>query len=285
MKNSIKPILILLSVMLAMSCSENSPQKTVISLQPEEKQAVLAMSDQFNTLLRQKTTLDFIKTGMQQKDKASFMLDYLSPTLKGDELDLAAKIIGKLFQNQPNHAVRAEGEEVNSFTLSPTVAKLTEKLTVDLKNVETSSDHGDKSTGELASDLKTVITGFKKEVHENTSLTFDEARALMAFAEFENNTISETVNLATALHLNNGGRTQCFFSNLLSVVIAVMVAAVVVVSAAATGGLMAVIAGATINAAAWGTIIGVSAAVGGLYGGIVGYDLAYNQHATIIDFN
>lgn len=84
MKNSIKPILILLSVMLAMSCSENSPQKTVISLQPEEKQAVLAMSDQFNTLLRQKTTLDFIKTGMQQKDKASFMLDYLSPTLKGD---------------------------------------------------------------------------------------------------------------------------------------------------------------------------------------------------------
>ena len=285
MKNSIKPILILLSVMLAMSCSENSPQKTVISLQPEEKQAVLAMSDQFNTLLRQKTTLDFIKTGMQQKDKASFMLDYLSPTLKGDELDLAAKIIGKLFQNQPNHAVRAEGEEVNSFTLSPTVAKLTEKLTVDLKNVETSSDHGDKSTGELASDLKTVITGFKKEVHENTSLTFDEARALMAFAEFENNTISETVNLATALHLNNGGRTQCFFSNLLSVVIAVMVAAVVVVSAAATGGLMAVIAGATINAATWGTIIGVSAAVGGLYGGIVGYDLAYNQHATIIDFN
>jgi hypothetical protein len=285
MKNSIKPILILLSVMLAMSCSENSPQKTVISLQPEEKQAVLAMSDQFNTLLRQKTTLDFIKTGMQQKDKASFMLDYLSPTLKGDELDLAAKIIGKLFQNQPNHAVRAEGEEVNSFTLSPTVAKLTEKLTVDLKNVETSSDHGDKSTGELASDLKTVITGFKKEVHENTSLTFDEARALMAFAEFENNTISETVNLATALHLNNGGRTQCFFSNLLSVVIAVMVAAVVVVSAAATGGLMAVIAGATINAPTWGTIIGVSAAVGGLYGGIVGYDLAYNQHATIIDFN
>jgi len=285
MKNSIKPILILLSVMLAMSCSENSPQKTVISLQPEEKQAVLAMSDQFNTLLRQKTTLDFIKTGMQQKDKASFMLDYLSPTLKGDELDLAAKIIGKLFQNQPNHAVRAEGEEVNSFTLSPTVAKLTEKLTVDLKNVETSSDHGDKSTGELASDLKTVITGFKKEVHENTSLTFDEARALMAFAEFENNTISETVNLATALHLNNGGRTQCFFSNLLSVVIAVVVAAVVVVSAAATGGLMAVIAGATINAATWGTIIGVSAAVGGLYGGIVGYDLAYNQHATIIDFN
>ena len=271
--------------MLAMSCSENSPQKTVISLQPEEKQAVLAMSDQFNTLLRQKTTLDFIKTGMQQKDKASFMLDYLSPTLKGDELDLAAKIIGKLFQNQPNHAVRAEGEEVNSFTLSPTVAKLTEKLTVDLKNVETSSDHGDKSTGELASDLKTVITGFKKEVHENTSLTFDEARALMAFAEFENNTISETVNLATALHLNNGGRTQCFFSNLLSVVIAVVVAAVVVVSAAATGGLMAVIAGATINAATWGTIIGVSAAVGGLYGGIVGYDLAYNQHATIIDFN
>jgi len=285
MKNSIKPILILLSVMLAMSCSENSPQKTVISLQPEEKQAVLAMSDQFNTLLRQKTTLDFLKIGMQQKDKASFMLDYLSPTLKGDELDLAAKIIGKLFQNQPNHAVRAEGEEVNSFTLSPTVAKLTEKLTVDLKNVETSSDHGDKSTGELASDLKTVITGFKKEVHENTSLTFDEARALMAFAEFENNTISETVNLATALHLNNGGRTQCFFSNLLSVVIAVMVAAVVVVSAAATGGLMAVIAGATINAATWGTIIGVSAAVGGLYGGIVGYDLAYNQHATIIDFN
>jgi len=63
------------------------------------------------------------------------------------------------------------------------------------------------------------------------------------------------------------------------------VAAVVVVSAAATGGLMAVIAGATINAATWGTIIGVSAAVGGLYGGIVGYDLAYNQHATIIDFN
>lgn len=134
--------------------------------------------------------------------------------------------------------------------------------------------------------MKTVITGFKKEVHENTSLTFDEARALMAFAEFENNTISETVNLATALHLNNGGRTQCFFSNLLSVVIAVVVAAVVVVSAAATGGLMLGLIAPKLTAAwSWGTIYAVSAAVGGVYGGIRGYDLAYNQNATIIDFN
>ncbi len=275
-------------ILLATSCSENSRVNPTIDLTYEEKQALVAMSSQFNTLLQQKAAFNFAKTAMQQQDKASFMLDSMMPILKGDQqqLEVAKKIIGNLSPNQPNNALRTEIEN-DFFKPSPAVAQLTENLTADLTNVQTNSDHGEQSTKELVSDLKSVITDFKRDVQNNTSLTFDEARALLAFAEFENNSITETVNLANALHADSSsGRTQCFFSNLLAVVITAVVAAVVVVAAVATGGAMiALIAPATATAWSWGTIIGVSAIVGGAYGAVVGYDLAYNQGGTIIDFN
>ncbi|UXE66459.1 MAG: hypothetical protein KA713_18725 [Chryseotalea sp. WA131a] len=284
MKNPIKLVLIVFGILLATSCGENSRVKPTIDLTYEEKQDLVAMSDQFNVHLQQKATFNFAKTAMQQQDKASFMLDYMMPILKGDQqqLEVAKKIIGNLFSNQPNNALRTEIED-DFFKPSPAVAQLTENLTADLTNVQTNSDHGEQSTKELVSDLKSVITDFKRDVQNNTSLTFDEARALLAFAEFENNSITETVNLANALHADSSsGRTQCFFSNLLAVVITAVVAAVVVVSAVATGGAMALAFGATISAAKWGTIIGVSAIVGGAYGAGVGYYQAYTQGGSII---
>lgn len=288
MKNYIKLFLVVVGLVFTASCCDNNHEKTIVKLLPEEKQGVISMSDQFNTLLQQKVTFNFVTTAMKQHDKTTFMLDYLSPTLKSNQQqEVAKKIIDNLFRNKPNVAFRDQTEEGNPFAPSPAVAQLAENLTVELQNVQTNSDHGEQSTNELVSDLKSVITGFKRQVESNTSLTFDEARALLAFAEFENNSITETVNLANALHADSSsGRTQCFLSNLLAVVITAVVSAVVVVAAVATGGAMiALIAPTTATAWSWGTIIGVSAIVGGAYGAVVGYDLAYNQGGTIIDFN
>lgn len=133
MKNPIKLTLIVCSLILATSCGESSKVKPVIDLQYEEKQDLIAMSNQFNMLLQQKTALNFAKTAMLQQDKASFMLDYIMPMLKGQQqLELAEEIIDNLFRNQPNNALRTKTED-DFFKPSPAVARLAENLTDNLK--------------------------------------------------------------------------------------------------------------------------------------------------------
>jgi hypothetical protein len=117
MKNPIKLVLIVFGILLATSCGENSRVKPTIDLTYEEKQDLVAMSDQFNVHLQQKATFNFAKTAMQQQDKASFMLDYMMPILKGDQqqLEVAKKIIGNLFSNQPNNALRRSEQHFVNF--------------------------------------------------------------------------------------------------------------------------------------------------------------------------
>lgn len=66
------------------------------------------MSYQFNTLLRQRATLNFIKTGMQQVDKPSFMMNYLSPSFSSEQREMAKYIIGHLFNNRKIEFLRAK---------------------------------------------------------------------------------------------------------------------------------------------------------------------------------
>jgi hypothetical protein len=186
MKNFIKPILIASGILLFTSCGESPSVKKLVDLQPEEKQAVLTMSGQFNTLLRQKTTLGFIKTAMLQTDKASFMIDYLSPSFNSEQNKMAKVIIGHLFKDKANVDLRAKTDD-DFFTLSPTVEHLTKQLTGNMKDVMLVSHSEGLSTDQLTAKLKSVIGNFKAEAQENASLTFDESRALIAFAEFQSN--------------------------------------------------------------------------------------------------
>lgn len=269
MKNTIKPVVIAFSFLLATSCGENTSIKKLTDLKNDEKQTVLAISTQFNTLLRQKAILNFIKTAMQQNDKASYMKDYLLPNFKGEEIALATEVIDRLFSSNPKD-VRSRTSENDFFNLSPTVAQLAKELTTDIKNAIVKARDEALTTDQLVSSLKSEFFNFKTKVQENTSLTFDETRALIAFAEFQNNSISETINMANALSSNSGGRTQGWFSDLISVVVTAVVAAVVVVAVVVTAG-----AAAGVLGAAWfGTAVAVGAIAGGVYGGVVGYDLA-----------
>ena len=111
------------------------------------------MSGQFNTLLRQKATLNFIKTGMQQTDKASFMMDYLWPTFNSEQKEMAKDIIGHLFNNKPGESLRAKTED-NFFALSPIVNEMTKKLTDDIKNTMVTSLNAAQSIDQLTNNLK-----------------------------------------------------------------------------------------------------------------------------------
>lgn len=269
MKNFINPILTAFGILLFTSCGENSSVKKLADLQPEEKQAVLTMSGQFNALLQQKSTLNFIKTSMQQTDRASFMMDYLSPSFNSDQKEMAKDIIGHLFVDKTSETFRkATGD--NFFTLSPTVGGLTKKLTADIENVMTVSLNEGQSTDQLTINLKSVIANFKAEVQESSSLTFDESRALVAFAEFEDNSIGDIVSMASLLNESSGGRTQGWFSKLIQAVVTAVVAAVVVVAVVVTAG----VAAGVVGAAWFGTAVAVGAIAGGVYGGAVGYDLS-----------
>jgi hypothetical protein len=268
MKNFIKPILIASGILFFTSCGESPSVKKSVDLQPEEKQAVLTMSGQFNTLLRQKATLAFIKTAMLQTDKASFMMDYLSPSFNNEQNKIAKDIIGHLFNNKRSESLREKTDD-DFFSLSPTVSELTKKLTNDMKGAMVTSLNDGQSTDQLTNSLKSVITNFKEVVKGNSSLTFDESRALVAFAEFENSSIADIIGMANSLNTNSGGRTQGWFSDLISVVVTAVVAAVVVVAVVVTAG-----AAAGVLGAAWfGTAVAVGAIAGGVYGGVVGYDL------------
>jgi hypothetical protein len=283
MKNLIKPILIASGILLFTSCEKNPSVKKLVDLQPEEKQTVLTMSGQFNSLLRQKATLNFIKTGMQQIDKTSFMMDYLSPSFNSEQKEMANDIIGHLFDNKTGESLRGKTEN-DFFTLSPIVNELTKKLTDDIKNVMVNSLNAAQSTDQLTNNLKSVISNFKEEVQGNSSLTFDESRALVAFADFENNSITDIVSMANSLNTNSGGRTQGWFSDLISVVVTAVVAAVVVVAVVATAGAAAI--GLGVAAGSWfGTAVAVGAIVGGVYGGAVGYHMAVNQNSYFTDFD
>lgn len=272
MKNFIKPILISFSILLFSRCGEDSAVQKSVALKPEEKQAVLTMSGQFNTLLRQKATLNFIKTGMQQTDKASFMMDYLSPTFNSEQKEMAKDIIGHLFNNKTGESLRAKTED-NFFALSPIVNEMTKKLTDDIKNTMVTSLNAAQSIDQLTNNLKSVITDFKAEVQGNSELTFDESRVLVAFAEFEDNSIGDIVSMASLLNENSGGRTQGWFKKLIQAVVTAVVAAVVVVAVVATAGAAAI--GFGVASGLWfGTAVAVGAIVGGVYGAAVGYDLA-----------
>jgi hypothetical protein len=281
MKNLIKPILIVAGILLTVGCSETTSVKKLVDLQIEEKQAVIAMSDRFNTLLRQKTTLNFIKTCMKQSDKTSFMMDYLSPSFNSEQKEMAMKVIGHLFADKPHQDLRAQTGEDDFFAVSPTVTRLTKKLTSDIKNAMLGTANEGQSTDQLTAGVKSVIMDFKAEVQENNSLTLDESRILIAFTEFENNSIGETVNMANALNSNSGGRTQGWFDDLVQIVVTAVVAAVVVVAVIATVG---VVAGVT--AAVWfGTAVEVGLYVGAAYGAIIGYSQAVDHNMYWTDFN
>ena len=283
MRSFIIPILIASGILLFTSCGENPSVKILVDLQPEEKQAVLTMSGQFNTMLRQKATSNFIKTGMQQTDKASFMMDYLSPSFNSEQKEMANDIIGHLLNNKTGESLREKTED-NFFTLSSVVNELTKKLTVNIKNVMVTSLNEVQSTDQLTNNLKSVIANFKAEVQGNSSLTFDESRALVAFSEFQNNSIGDIVSMASILNESSGGRTQGWFSNLIQVVVTAVVAAVVVVAVVATAGAVAI--GLGVAAGSWfGTAVAVGAIVGGIYGGAVGYHMAANNNSYFTDFN
>ncbi|MCX8491410.1 MAG: hypothetical protein ORN54_10110 [Cyclobacteriaceae bacterium] len=279
MKNFIKPILIASGILLFTSCGESPSVKKSVDLQPEEKQTVLAMSGEFNTLLQQKATIDFVKSFMQQSDKASFMFNYLSANFNTNQKQVATTIIEHLFE-QNNASLRLK--ESDFFTLSPAVAEMSKKLSDGLKNkmIETK----DLPTDQMSSALKLVISDFKTAVENNSTLTFDEARGLIAFAEFESNSIADIVNMSSGLNSSIGGRSQGWFSNLIQAVVTAVVAAVVVVAVVATAGTAAIGLGVVAAGSWFGTAVAVGAIVGGAYGGIVGYDNA-SRGRYFTDFN
>jgi hypothetical protein len=158
---------------------------------------------------------------------------------------------------------------------------MTKKLTDDIRNIMVNSLNVGESTDELTSNLKSVIENFKREVQENSSLTFNESRALVAFTEFINNSIADIIIIANSLNTNSGGRIQGWFSRLISVVVTAVVSAVVVVCAVVTAGVALGVVGAT-----WfGTAVAVGAIVGAVYGGAVGYDMAVTHNSYFTDFN
>ncbi len=144
------------------------------------------------------------------------------------------------------------------------------------------------SIDQLTTNLKSVISNFKTEVQENSSLTFDESRALIGFSEFQSESIAEIVNMTNALNSNTGGRTQGWLADLVSVVLTAAVSAAVVITVIVITGGVALAIGGVIAASvpAWfGTALAVGAIVGTVYGGIVGYDMSANQNSYWTEFN
>lgn len=281
-------MLIVSGVLLVAGCSENTSVKKLVDLQVEEKQNIIAISGQFNTLLRQKATINFIKTCMQQSDKATFMMDYLSQNFNNEQKGIAKDIIGHFF-NTTNKDLRAKTAEDGYFTLSPTVNQLTKKLTRDMKNVMVASFNEGQSTDHMINSLKSVIMTFKSEVQGNTLLTLDETIALIAFAELQNNSIGEIVSMANGLNSNSAGRTQGWrLSSIISVVLTAVVASVVVVAIVVASGGIALVIGGAIAASVPGwfaTAVAVGAIVGGIYGGVIGYDMSVNKNSYFTDFD
>ncbi len=103
--------MIAVGTLLATGCSDSPSIKKVIDLQTEEKQIVITMSKNFNSLLKQKATINFIKTCMKQADKASFMMDYLSLHFNDEQKEMARNIVEHLFEN--NQKLSAKTSEDN----------------------------------------------------------------------------------------------------------------------------------------------------------------------------
>jgi len=112
----------------------------------------------------------------------------------------------------------------------------------------------------------------------------DESRSLIAAADFQINSAASIVAMCVEAE-NQNARTNSWFRRLVSVVVAVVVSTVVVVAIAATGGALAVIAGAVISTAGWGTLVGAAAIVGAVIGTATGVDLAFNKDSYITGFN
>lgn len=257
-------------------------------LSSEDLEGVLATSEKFNTYLRQKSTIDFIKKNIELREKIQTIGSGLAPFLTNVQMEAAESIIARLVNNDTDNNSNQRSDSSNDdFALSSTCNQLTERLADDIKQAMISALEKGASLVQISNDLERVISNFKTEVGNNSSLTLEESRALLAVAEFQKNSIPEIVNMAASLGGTNseGGRTQGWFSKLVSVVVAVVVATVVVAAVAATGGAMVAALGVAIQASTWGTIIGVGAAVGAAYGGVVGYDMAFNRNSYISDFD
>lgn len=282
-----KCLLVIALLVTFIQCDTQNELKNGMYLSSEDLEGVLATSEKFNTYLRQKSTIDFIKKNIELREKIQTIGSGLAPFLTNVQMEAAESIIARLVNNDTDNNSNQRSDSSNDdFALSSTCSQLTERLADDIKQSMISALEKGASLVQISNDLERVISNFKSEVGNNPSLTLEESRALLAVAEFQKNSIPEIVNMAASLNTNNeGGRTQGWFSKLVSVVVAVVVATVVVAAAAATGGAMAVALGATISQAGWGIIIGVGAAVGAAYGGVVGYDMAFNRNSYISDFD
>jgi hypothetical protein len=206
------------------------------------------------------------------------MFNHLSANFNEDQKKVATTIIENLFQPK-DASSRLEGNDF--FSISPTVSEMAKKLSQDLKNKMI--ENKDLPINQISSALKSLILDFKTSVEGNGALTFDEARCLIAFAEFESNSIADIVKMSGGLNSNTGGRTQGWFSNFVQAVVTAVVAAVVVAAVVATGGAAAI--GLGVAAGSWfGTAVAVGAIVGGVYGGIVGWDQS-SRGRYFTDFN
>jgi hypothetical protein len=97
------------------------------------------------------------------------------------------------------------------------VTQLIKSLMNEIRSTTISYKSESQSVELLISNLKSVITNFKVKAQSNSSLTTDEAKVLMLFAEFQYNSISETVSLVLSFDsTSSSGRTEGWFSSLIS---------------------------------------------------------------------
>ncbi|MFO0378565.1 MAG: hypothetical protein ACK50M_09020 [Cyclobacteriaceae bacterium] len=225
----------------------------------------------FNRLLSQKAIHDFIKEGLRQKDVQTVFLSLVEPAISRDQMALANDISNNLFKSQKSDS---KNKETEYFAISSAVSEMSNSLTSRMETELSISANLSESPDQVTARLQSIINEFRSNVLSNNSLTFDESRALISFADFETASIHELVNLVYSIDSSSGGRAKGWFRNLLSAIVTAVVAAVVVVTVVVTGGAAAVAAGAYISAATWGTMIAAGAIVGGVYGAAVGYDLA-----------
>jgi hypothetical protein len=258
MKNFISSTLFFFTILIATSCGDNVSQFVHPDLSITDKQTIIEASNQFKSVIRQTETINFIKAFAQQNNTT--LMNYLSPSLKSDQIETASKLVDLFFSSKSN--AKATGEiNLSTIEQSPAVTQLIKSLMNEIRSTTISYKSESQSVELLISNLKSVITNFKVKAQSNSSLTTDEAKVLMLFAEFQYNSISETVSLVLSFDsTSSSGRTEGWFSSLISKIASVIVSTVV---AAVT---LATIAAPFFGAP--GIVIG--AIVGGAYGLIYG---------------
>jgi len=274
---------IMVLLLLTASCTEQSNPRRTTTLESREVIDLLKVSDQFNALTKQKITLSLIKTSLEDGVKKESLTNYFNSIFQGASLDLATEILRNFPPSTPQN-FRTTSSDQSFNTLSSPVTQLTDQLNTDILNT-LGSQESDQSELGITTSLKRVITNFRQSVLENSALSFDETRSLLAVADFQSNSASSIVAMCAEAETQSNARTNGWFRRLVSVVVAVVVATVTVVAIAATGGALAVVAGAVISTAGWGTLIGVAAVVGAVIGTATGIDLAFNKDSYITGYN